>query len=65
MEALVKCGLLRVRTEANKWIVPGDKEVPMPPDGYVVSFMPFHEHGLVVPPHQFFQGLLHYYGIEL
>jgi hypothetical protein len=49
-EALVKCRLLRVRTKANEWIVPGDEEVPMPPDGYVVSFVPFHERGLAVPP---------------
>jgi hypothetical protein len=54
MEALVKRGLLRARTKANEWIVPGDEEVPMPPDGYVISFMPFHDRGLVVPPHRFF-----------
>jgi hypothetical protein len=65
MEALVKRGLLQARTEANKWIMPDDEEVSMLPDGYVVSFMLFHEHGLVVPPHRFFWGLLHYYGIEL
>jgi hypothetical protein len=51
MEALVKCGLLRARTEVNEWIVLGDKKVMMPPDGYVVSFVPFHERGLAVPPH--------------
>jgi hypothetical protein len=43
MEVLVKRGLLRARTEANEWIVPSDEEVPMPPDGYVVSFVQFHE----------------------
>jgi hypothetical protein len=36
--------------EANKCIVLGDEEVSMLPDGYVVSFVPFHERGLVVPP---------------
>jgi hypothetical protein len=65
MEAFVKRGLLRARTEANEWIVPGDEEVLMPPNGHVISFVPFHERGLTVPPHRFFLGLLHYYGIEL
>jgi hypothetical protein len=51
MEALVKRGLLWVRMEANEWIMLGDEEVPMPPDGYVVSFVPFHERELAVPPH--------------
>jgi hypothetical protein len=54
MEVLVKRGLLQARTEVNEWIVPGDEEVSMPPDGYVISFMPFHERGLAVPPHHFF-----------
>jgi hypothetical protein len=45
--------------------VPVDEEVLMPPDGYVVSFVPFHEHGLVVPSHQLLRGVLHYYDIEL
>ena len=39
----------------------GREEVPAPHDGYVVSFEPFHEHGLTIPPHPFFQGLLHHY----
>ena len=34
-------------------------------DDYVVSFTLFHERGLAVPPHPFFQGLLHHYQIEL
>jgi hypothetical protein len=64
MEALVKRRLLQVTTEVHEWIVPSVEEVPMPPDGYVVTFVPFHERGLVVP-HQFFQELLHLYSIEL
>jgi hypothetical protein len=64
METLVKRGLLQVKTEANKWVMSGDEEVLMPPDGYVVSFVPFHKRRLMVP-HRFFQGLLHYYNIEL
>jgi hypothetical protein len=39
--------------------------VPTPPDGYVVSFTPFHERGLVVSPHRFLWQLLHHYKIEL
>jgi hypothetical protein len=50
MEALIKRGLLQVRTKVHEWIMPGDEEVPMPPAGYVISFMPFHERGLMVPP---------------
>jgi hypothetical protein len=50
MEVLAKCELLRARTEANEWIVPGINEVSMPPDGYVASFVPFHERGLAIPP---------------
>ena len=48
-----------------EWIVPSGEDEPSPPDDYVVSFVPFHERGLVTPPHRFFRGLLHYYGLEL
>jgi hypothetical protein len=65
MGTLVKRELLQAKTEADEWIMPSDEEVPMSPDGYVMSFVPFHECGLVVPPHRFFWGLLHHYGIEL
>ena len=54
MEGLVKRGLLRGRTEVVEWLMPGRKDALAPPDGYVVSFMPFHEHELVIPPHLFF-----------
>ena len=60
MEGLVKCSLLRGRTDAMEWLVPGCEEVPMSPDSYIISFAPFHEHRLVIPPHPFFQGLLHH-----
>ena len=65
MEGLVKKGLLHARTVAMEWIVPGGENEPSSPNGYVVFFVPFHEHGLVTPPHQFLRGLLHYNGIEL
>ena len=65
MEGLVKKGLLRARTPAAEWLVPGGKDAPSPPDGYVISFVPFHERRLAMPPHRFLRGLLHYYKIEL
>ena len=51
MEGLVKKGILHARTAAMEWIVPSGEDEPSPPDGYVVSFVPFHERGLVTPPH--------------
>ena len=65
IEGLIKRSLLRGRTDAMEWLVLGHKEVPMSPDGYIVSFAPFHEHGFAIPPHPFFYGLLHHYQIEL
>ena len=54
MEGLIKCGLLRGRTDVVEWLVPGSEEAPTQPDGYVISFVLFHERGLMVPPHPFF-----------
>ena len=65
MEGLIKCGLLHGRTDVAEWLVPGREDAPAPPNGYVVSYVPFHECRLVVPPHPFFRGLLHHYEIEL
>ena len=65
MEGLVKKGLLHARTAAMEWIIPSGKDVPSPLDGYIVSFIPFHEHGFTAPTHQFLLGLLHYYRLEL
>ena len=42
MEGLVKKGLLRTRTTAMEWIIPGGKDEPSPLDGYIISFVPFH-----------------------
>ena len=61
MEGLIKRGLLHGRTDAAEWLVPGHEDEPTPPDGYIISFAPFHQHGLVVPPYPFYQGLLHHY----
>ena len=65
MEGLIKRGLLYGRTDVAEWLVLGHEDAPASLDGYVVSFAPFHEHGLMVPPHPFFRGLLHHYQIEL
>jgi hypothetical protein len=60
MESLVKRGLLRARTAAMEWLVPESEDASMSPDGCVISFVLFREHGLVSPPHRFFRRL----GIE-
>ena len=65
MVGLVHRGLLRVRTLAEEWLLPDEEDLPSPPNGYVVSFAHFHEHGFATPAHKFLQGLLHYYKIEL
>ena len=65
MEGLVKRGLLRMRTDAVEWLVPGREDAPVLPDGYVISFALFHKHELTIPPHPFFRGVLHHYKIEL
>ena len=54
IEGFVKRGLLHRRTDTAEWLMPGREEMPAPPDGYVVSFAPFHERGLMIPPHLFF-----------
>jgi hypothetical protein len=46
-------------------VPPSDHREPAPPEGYVVSFMAFHERGLRVPPSRIMRVLLHYYKVEL
>ena len=65
MEGLIHRGLLRARTMAEEWLLPDEEDLPSPPNGYVVSFAHFHEHGFMTPTHRFLRGLLHYYKIEL
>ena len=65
MEGLVNRGLLHSWTSAKEWLLPGEEDLPSPPDGYVVSFTHFHERGFTTPTHKFLRGLLHYYRIEL
>jgi hypothetical protein len=68
LEELVRDGLLRPRASRTQleWRVPpSDHRESAPPEGYVVSFMAFHERGLRVPPSCFMRVLLHYYKVEL
>jgi hypothetical protein len=50
MEGLIKKGLLHARVTGDEWIVPSDEDGSVVPNGYIVSFMHFHEHGLASSP---------------
>jgi hypothetical protein len=50
MEGLIKKGLLHARVTGDEWIVPGDEDGPVVPDGYIILFMHLHECGLTSPP---------------
>jgi hypothetical protein len=65
---LVTAGQLAANEEGRpaEWIVPsaGDR-APNPPEGYVVSFVCFHERGFAAPASRFMRVLCHYYDVEL
>jgi hypothetical protein len=64
LEELVRDGLMRLRVSQSQpeWRVPpSDHREPAPPEGYVVSFVAFHERGLGMSPSRFMWALLHYY----
>jgi hypothetical protein len=65
---LVAAGQLTANEDGRpaEWIVPpaGDR-APNPPEGYVVSFVRFHERGFNAPASCFMRALCHYYGVEL
>jgi hypothetical protein len=68
LEDLVCDRLLRPMASRTQpeWRVPSsDHREPTPPEGYVVSFMAFHERGFGVPANPFMRALLHYYKVEL
>jgi hypothetical protein len=68
LEELVEDGLLRPRTNQSRpeWIAPPlVHREPVPPEGYVVSFVCFHERGFGVPTSVFMRALLQYYRVEL
>jgi hypothetical protein len=56
MECLIGKGLLRMRMDANEWLLPDGHDLPTPPLGYVVSFAYFHERGLTSPHIDFSWG---------
>jgi hypothetical protein len=62
---LVEAGQLPPITEAIEWIVPAGESVSCPPNGYVVSFVAFHECGFSVPAGRFIRGVLFAYGLQL
>jgi hypothetical protein len=62
---LVEVGQLPPLTEAIVWIIPTGESMPRPPNGYVVSFVAFHERGLSVPAGRFIRGVLFVYGLQL
>jgi hypothetical protein len=66
LRELVGDGLLCPVTnlERSKWIVPTFDEEPRPREGYVVSFVAFHQRGFGMPASHFMRALLHYYGVE-
>ena len=65
MVTLVMLGSLPPRTQAMEWIVPSNESRPSPPDGYMVSFVSFHEHGFGVPASAFFRSTLETFGLDL
>jgi hypothetical protein len=65
---LVRDGLLRPRTtrDSLEWRTPpASHREPAPSEGYMVSFVAFHERRFGVPPSRFMQAIPHYYGVEL
>jgi hypothetical protein len=59
------CGRGRVgrgRSGLRRHLTTGSRH---PPEGYVVSFICFHERGFSVPATTFMRALLHYYQVEL
>ena len=67
LQSLVDGGLLRPVTDPNRpeWIAPSGEPEPRPRDGYIVSFISFHECGLGVPADRFIRALPLFYGVEL
>jgi hypothetical protein len=46
-------------------VLPSSHREPAPSEGYVVSFIAFHERGLEMLQSRFMWALLHYYKVEL
>jgi hypothetical protein len=68
LEELVRDGFLwpKMNQTQPEWRAPpSDHREPAPPEGYVVSFVCFHERGFGMPASPFMRVLLHYYKVEL
>ena len=67
LQSVVDDGLLHLVTDHNrpKWIALGAEPEPRLRDGYIMSFMAFHERCLGLPVDRFMRALPHYYGVEL
>jgi hypothetical protein len=68
LKELVHDGLLwpmASRTQSEWRVSPSDHRELVPPEGYVVSFVAFHERGFRVLASHFMRALLHYYKVEL
>ena len=67
LQSLIDDGLLRPITDPDRpeWIAPSGEPELRPREGYVMSFVSFHECGLGLPADRFMRALLHYYGVEL
>jgi hypothetical protein len=65
LHCLGDAGQLPPLTDVVEWNVPGEKSVPRPPKGCVVSFMDFHERGYSVPTWRFIRVVLYEYRLQL
>jgi hypothetical protein len=61
LTTLVNRGLLRLRTSAREWLVPGNEVEPRLPPGYVVSFLAYHARGFAMLAHLFLREILHHF----
>jgi hypothetical protein len=65
---LVSAGQLAANEDGRpaEWLVPPARDqAPNPPNGYVVSFVHFHERGFMAPVSRFMRALCYHYGVEL
>ena len=57
--------LTRALPDRPEWIASSGEPELRPREGYVVSFVSFHERGLGLSADRFMRALPHYYGVEL
>jgi hypothetical protein len=68
LNQLVTAGQLAANEDGRpaEWIVPPARDhAPNPLNGYVVSFILFHERGFMAPASRFMRALCLHYGVEL